>query len=186
MSEAAPRRATYDDVLASPPDVVAEVVQGVLHQTPRPALPHAVATSVLSGELEPTFGRGRGGPGGWVVLVEPEIHLGQDIVVPDVAAWRRQRLPELPDAPYLTLAPDWLCEVLSPSTRSFDRGEKLPLYSKTGITYVWLVEPLDKLVEVLRLDGETYRIEQTITGTAPQRMMPFDAIEFDVGALWAR
>jgi Uma2 family endonuclease len=178
--------ATYEDVLASPPHVVAEIVAGVLYQSPRPALPHAMAASVVGGELGPPFTRGRGGPGGWIILDEPEVHLGADIVVPDVGGWRRQTLPELPEAAYLTVRPDWVCEVSSPSTRAMDRGPKLEVYQRERVGHVWLIEPLDKLLEVLELDGDAYRIIQRVVGEAPARLKPFDAIEFDVAALWAR
>lgn len=186
MSERARATATYDDVLASPRHVVAEVIHGVLYQSPRPAMPHAAAASVVGEELGPPFKRGRGGPGGWMILDEPEIHLAADIVVPDVGGWRRERLPVLPETAFLSLAPDWVCEVASPSTRALDRGRKLDVYVREGVKHVWIVEPLDRYLEVLELDGATYRIVQRITGVDTARIVPFDAIEFDVAALWAR
>jgi Uma2 family endonuclease len=108
--------ATYADVLAAPDHVVAEILDGELHLSPRPAPRHAAASSGLGGALHGPFDRGRGGPGGWRILDEPELHLGADVVVPDLAGWRRTRLPRLPDEAYFTLAPDWICEVVSPST----------------------------------------------------------------------
>ena len=104
------RRATYQDVLDAPPHRVAEIVDGVLHVNPRPALPHALATSALEQSIGAPFQIGRGGPGGWWVIFEPELHLSDDILVPDLAGWRRARMPVFPDAPYATLAPDWVCE----------------------------------------------------------------------------
>ena len=182
------KRATYADVLAQPAHIVAEVVSGVLHTTPRPRLRHAAATSVLSEELGPPFKRGRGGPGGWMILYEPELHLGDepDILVPDLAGWRRERMPEMPDAPYATLAPDWICEVLSPSTEAFDRADKLPIYAREGVAHAWLLDPDVRTLEVLRLDGETYRLIRTWRGDAVVRAEPFDAIELELAALWAR
>lgn len=180
------RLATYEDVLASPPHVVAEMIDGVLHQSPRPGPLYAVAASALSEELGPPFKRGRGGPGGWMILREPEIHLGANVVVPDLGGWRRERMPEVPDAPYFTLTPDWVCEVLSPSTRALDRGSKLRVYAEHHVPHVWLVEPLDKLVEVLRLDGSSYRIVQSETGDAAVRLEPFDAIALELAVLWSR
>ncbi len=178
------RLATYDDVLAAPRHVVAELVEGVLHTHPRPRLKHAAATSALGEELGPPFRRGRGGPGGWIILFEPELHLGGDILVPDLAAWRRQRLPELPDEPYAELAPDWACEVLSKSTEAFDRSSKLPLYAREGVSHVWLVDPDVKTLEVFRLEGSNYLLVATYTADAKVRAEPFDAIELQLDLLW--
>ena len=186
LSEAAHRKATYRDVLAAPAHVVAELVHGVLHQSPRPALLHAQAATVLGEELGPPFKRGKGGPGGWIILDEPELHLDQDTIVPDLAGWRRTTLPELPDAPFLTVRPDWACEVASPSTRALDRGPKLEVYQREQVPHLWFVEPLDRFIEVLELDGETYRIVQRASDDQSARLRPFDAIELDVGALWQR
>jgi len=186
MNQPARRAATYDDVLQSPEHVVAELIEGVLYQSPRPASRHARASSIIGSELISPFDRGKGGPGGWIILDEPEIHLGPDIVVPDLAGWRRTTLPELPDVAFFELRPDWACEVASPSTRALDRGKKLAVYDRAGVAHVWLIEPHDQFLEVLELDGPTYRIVDRAEGTAARRLRPFDAIEFDVGALWAR
>ena len=124
--------------------------------------------------------------GGWVIVDEPELHLGEDIVVPDLTGWRRERMPQMPATASTTLAPDWLCEVLSPSTQKLDRGEKLPLYARERLAHVWLVDPLEQSLEVLRLDGETFRIVATFTADAKVRAEPFDAIELDLAVLWAR
>ncbi|HEY4160132.1 MAG TPA: Uma2 family endonuclease, partial [Polyangiaceae bacterium] len=155
MGSEAVRRATYEDVLAAPSHQVAEVLFGTLYTSPRPAMPHAQAASTLGEELGPPFKRGKGGPGGWIILDEPELHLGSepDIIVPDLGGWRRSTLPELPDAAYVTVAPDWVCEVLSPSTRRMDRTLKLPIYARERVQHAWLVDPIDQTVEVLRLDG---------------------------------
>lgn len=178
------RRATYADLQALPANVVGEIVRGVLYASPRPALPHTAAASALGEELGPPFKRGRGGPGGWIILDEPELHLGEDVIVPDLAGWRRERLPELPNAAFMTLAPDWVCEVSSPSTAKLDRAEKLPVYAREGVRHVWLVEPRQAMLEVLLLDGETYRIVGTHFENARVRAEPFDAIELDLMMLW--
>jgi len=180
------KRATYEDVLASPEHVIAEVIGGVLETQPRPATLHAQAAATLGEELGPPFKRGRGGPGGWVILGEPELHLHADIVVPDLAGWRRQHMPELPDAPYLELAPDWACEVLSPSTQAKDRSRKLPIYRREQVGHVWLVDPIAKTLEILRLDGDTYRLVGTHAENQTVRAEPFDAIELDLALLWLR
>lgn len=119
-------------------------------------------------------------------LDEPELHLGRAILVPDLAGWRRERLPELPDAPFLTVAPDWVCEVLSPSTEQFDRAEKLPLYARQGVAHAWLVNPDVRTLEVLRLDGATFRVISTHREGDKVRAEPFDAYELDLALLWAR
>ncbi len=188
MGAPAKRRATYEDVLAAPRHVVAEIVDGVLHTQPRPALPHARASTELGGQLTGPFGRGKGGPGGWVILDEPELHLGPepDIVVPDLAGWRRERMPRLPlDQAFLRLAPDWLCEVVSPSTQALDRGDKMDVYAREGVRHAWLVDPLAKLLEVWRLEGDKWLRLATSRGDALVRAEPFDAIELELGALWA-
>lgn len=146
-----------------------------------------VAASALAEELGLPFKRGRGGPGGRILLDEPELHLGADIVVPDLAGWRRARMPEVPiDLPYFVLAPDWVCEVLSPSTAAFDRGRKLAVDAREQVAHVWLVDPANQTLEVLRLDGETYRIVNVSGGEAAVRAEPFDAIELELRVLWAR
>lgn len=181
---AKPKGASYSDLERLPPHVVGELIGGVLHANPRPAIPHASAATALGEELGPPFRRGRGGPGGWLFLDEPELHLRDDVVVPDVAGWRRARLPSLPSSAFLTVAPDWLCEVLSPSTEAVDRGDKMPIYAREGVRHLWLVDPLLRTLEVFRLDGETYRVLATFREDARVRAEPFDAIELDLAALW--
>ena len=179
--------ASYEDILALPEHVVGEIVDGELHVSPRPAPRHAAAASALGEELGPPFKRGKGGPGGWIILWEPELHLAADVLVPDLAGWRRERMPEMPvDLPYFVLAPDWLCEVLSPSTAQLDRSLKLAAYAREHVGHVWIVDPVAQTLEVLRLDGDTYRIAQVAAGDAKVRAEPFDAIELELAILWAR
>ena len=183
-ADPAEKRATYQDVLDAPEGLVAEILGGELFTHPRPAGPHSEAASVLGMDIGGAFHRGRGGPGGWIILDEPEIHLGDDVLVPDLAGWRRERLPSVPDAPFLELAPDWACEVLSPSTALVDRRRKLPIYARKQVRHVWLVDPRAKSVEVSRLDGDGYRFVGASGGTDVVRLEPFDAIELELGALW--
>ncbi|WP_375767624.1 Uma2 family endonuclease [Archangium gephyra] len=175
-------RATYADLEALPEHVVGELIDGELYASPRPASPHTVAASVLGGRLVVAFHRG--GPGGWVVLDEPELHLGQDVLVPDLAGWRRERMPRVPSTAAFTLAPDWVCEVLSPSTARLDRTAKLPVYAREGIRHVWFVEPVARTLEVFRLEGTHYSPLATHTGTARVRAEPFEALELELAALW--
>ena len=187
MAHPVKRPASYEDILALPEHVVGEIVDGELHVSPRPAPRHAAAASALGEELGPPFKRSKGGPGGWFILFEPELHLAGDVLVPDLAGWRRERMPEMPvDLPYFVLAPDWLCEVLSPSTARLDRSKKLAAYSRERVGHVWIVDPIAQTLEVLRLDGDTYRIALVAGGDDKVRAEPFDAIELELAILWAR
>ena len=181
----APRRATYQDVLDAPAHQVAEIVEGTLHTHPRPAMPHARASWVLGGKIGDPFDYGSSGPGGWWLGFEPELHLGEDIVVPDLAGWRRERMPEYPETAYVTLAPDWVCEVLSASTRRLDLQEKRPIYAREGVGYLWLIDPADRTLEAFELrDGEWVLIG-CAKDDEPVSVRPFDAITFSLGDLWA-
>ena len=178
------RRATYQDVLDAPAHLVAEIVNGTLHTHPRPAAPHALASSALGGDLLNPFQFGRGGPGGWWILDEPELHLGEEVLVPDLAGWRRERMPEYPDTTYFTLAPDWVCEVLSASTRRLDLHEKRPTYASKGVGYLWLVDPMDRTLEALELHEGQWLLIATAKDEEPVSIRPFDAITFSLGDLW--
>ena len=177
--------ATYTDLEAVPAHLVAELLQGVLHTFPRPANPHGAAASLLGADLITPFGRGRGGPGGWHILHEPELHLGEDVLVPDLAGWRRERMPQIPRAPFFTLPPDWLCEVLSPSTATHDRLRTMPVYARAGVTWLWLLDPLARSLEVFHLlDRRRYAQEQTFVEGDVVRASPFDAIALELGGIW--
>ena len=178
------RRATYQDVLDAPAHRVAEIVDGTLYTHPRPAPPHALASSSLQGDLSNAFQFGRGGPGGWWIIFEPELHLGEDIVVPDLAGWRRERMTELPDTAYFTLAPDWVCEVLSVSTRKLDLHEKRPIYAREGVPCLWLVDPADRTLEAFELHDEQWLLIASAKDDEPVSIRPFDAITFSLGDLW--
>ncbi len=186
MAEPARRSATYDDLLALPENVTGEILDGELIVQPRPASPHAVAASILGVDLGGPFHRGRGGPGGWVILDEPELHLRDDVLVPDLAGWRRARMPVIPDAAAFDLAPDWVGEILSPTTARIDRVKKRPLYARERVRHLWLIDPSERTLEVFRLEGELYAVVATYEGDAPVRAEPFDAIELELGALWRR
>jgi Uma2 family endonuclease len=186
MADPAKRRATYEDVLAAPENMIAEIIDGELSLSPRPAKPHAAAATALGEELGPPFKRGRGGPGGWILLDEPELHLDDDVLVPDLGGWRRERMPVMTnDEPYFSLVPDWVCEVLSPGTEASDRARKLPIYARAEVAHVWLVDPLQRTLEVLRRQGHEWLIVLVATGEERVRAEPFDAIELELGVLWA-
>ena len=179
------KAATYQDLVQVPGHLIAEILDGELYATPRPALRHAHAASVLGVEIGGPFHRGRGGPGGWWILDEPELHLHADVVVPDLAGWRRGRLAALPDAPALTLAPDWVCEVVSPSTEGIDRGRKLAIYAREGVSHAWLVNPASQTLEVLALAEGRWVLLAAHTGAVMVRAEPFEAVDLDLSALWA-
>ena len=183
--DSSPRpRATYQDVLDAPPHRVAEIVDGVLHTHPRPAMLHALACSSLGNDLAGPFHFGRGGPGGWWIIFEPELHLGEDILVPDLAGWRRERMPAYPDAASCTLAPDWVCEVLSASTRKLDLHGKRPIYAREGVGHLWLVEPTDHTLEAFELRNGEWVPIATAKDDVPVRIRPFEAVTFSLGDLW--
>jgi Uma2 family endonuclease len=177
--------ATYEDLRAVPDHLVAEILNGDLYATPRPALPHARAASVLGASVTGPFDRGVGGPGGWWILDEPELHLRQDVIVPDLAGWRRERLPAIPVTAFLTLAPDWVSEIISASTETIDRVKKLAIYARESVGHVWLINPIARTLEVLQLDQGRWVLLSTHEGSALVRAAPFDAIELDLGALWS-
>lgn len=179
-----PKPATYQDVLDAPPHMVAEIINGTLHTQPRPAMPHARASSVMGGKISPPFDFGHEGPGGWWIIDEPELHLGDDILVPDLAGWCKETMPDYPDTAFFDLAPDWVCEVLSPSTRKVDLLEKRPIYGREGVNHLWLVDPIAKGLEAFELrDGEWVLIA-TLKDDDPVSVRPFDAITFSLGDLW--
>lgn len=178
----------YEAYLRVPAHQHAEIVHGTLYVMSRPAPKHASAASMLGVELGGPFQRGRGGPGGWWILDEPELQLvPKEPVVPDLAGWRLERMPQLPDTACFTLVPDWVCEVLSRSTEKLDRDEKLPYSAEHGVRHVWLIDPIDKRLEVYSLDATTKRWREVRIhhGDTTVRAEPFDAIELDLGALWA-
>jgi Uma2 family endonuclease len=184
MAETARKQATYDDLLKVPGHLVAEIVDGELFTNPRPASRHARASSGLGGKLVPPFDHGDGGPGGWWLVDEPELHLATDVLVPDLAGWRRERMPSYPDAAFFTLAPDWVCEVVSPSTGRLDPVRKMPKYAASQVAYLWLVDPLQKTLEVYQLETSRWLLLATYDGEARVRAEPFGAIEIDLTPLW--
>jgi len=178
------KRATYQDVLDAPPNRVAEVLGGALHTRPKPASPHLRAASRLGVRLGDPFDSDQGDPGGWWILDEPELHLSEDIVVPDLSGWRRENMPELADTPYFSQPPDWVCEVLSPSTRALDEGPKQQIYAREGVAHLWLVDPKARSLAAFALRGRRYALLRKLVGDADASLPPFDAITFSLADLW--
>jgi len=185
MVETARQFATYEDILNAPAHRVAEIVHGQLHTHPRPAPRHVQAHSSLCDELVSPYGKGRGGPGGWWILVEPELHLGPHVLVPDLAGWRRERMPRLPETAWFELAPDWVCEVLSPGTARLDRVEKLPIYAGSIVRHAWLVDPDIRTLEAYENQDGRWLLLKVFENDNPVSIAPFDAITFSLASLWA-
>lgn len=161
----------------------AEIVAGDLRVLPRPGPKHARAASRLDRRLGGQFDFDSDGPGGWVILVEPDVRLGDELRAPDLAGWRLDHYREPGRGPHV-IVPDWICEVLSPSTAQYDRAEKLPLYARHGVEHVWLIDPDAATLEVYRRQGELWLLVGAHAGQAKVFAEPFDAIELDLGALW--
>lgn len=186
QAQVLPRFSLYDQLLALPENQVGEIIGGQLHTQPRPAGPHAAAESVLNINLGPPFHFGRGGPGGWWILTEPEIHFVRDteIAVPDLAGWRRERMPNIPRDHRFEVAPDWVCEILSPSTAQKDRTLKLPLYARYGVAHAWLVDPLARTLEAFELQNGRWLLLGAIREDDPVCFPPFAAVTFSLADLW--
>jgi Uma2 family endonuclease len=176
--------ATYQDVLDAPEHMVAEVVEGDLYRSPRPGEPHAHAEMRLSILLGGPFGMGRGGPGGWVIYAEPELHLGDDILVPDLAGWRSERSPLARDKPYFTVVPDWICEIVLPGSARLDRVKKLPRYARNGVKHAWIIDPPAKSLEVYRSENGRWSIIAVHAGEEVVSVEPFEAVPLELALLW--
>ena len=178
------RLATYADLEAVPSHLVAEILFGTLVTHPRPAPPHGMSAGSLNIEVGGPFQKGRGGPGGWIFSPEPELHLGPHVVVPDLAGWRKERLPYMPKTAYIETPPDWVCEILSPSTENIDRGPKRRIYATYAVAHMWLLDPVARRLEAYELrDGQWVLIE-TFDGDDSVAAPPFGAVPFQLSALW--
>ena len=178
------KSATYQDIIDLPENQVGEIIAGELFAQPRPAPRHARASSLLGGKLTGPYDEGYGGPGGWWILDEPELHLGPHILVPDLAGWRRERLPTLPDMAWFELAPDWVCEVLSPGTAGKDRAKKMPRYALEGVPHIWLVDPDARTLEVYENTNGRWLLLGVYENDDAISVVPFEAISFKLGVLW--
>jgi Uma2 family endonuclease len=185
--QAAETYSLYDRLMDLPEGLTGEILNGQLHAQPRPSGPHMGVESALQIELGGPFDRGRGGPGGWRILVEPEIHFvrDQEVCVPDLAGWRRGRLPQLPRDQRFEVVPDWVCEILSPSTESKDRQIKMPIYARYGVGFVWLIDPLKQTLEAYVLEEGEWRRLGTWGGGETVAVPPFDAVQLALRDLWA-
>ncbi|HYC60616.1 MAG TPA: Uma2 family endonuclease [Thermoanaerobaculia bacterium] len=176
--------ATYEDLIRLPENMVGELIDGELYASPRPAGPHTLAASVLGGLFLPPFQLGVNGPGGWWILDEPELHLGRNVLVPDLAGWRKERMPEIPKNHIFSISPDWVCEVTSPSNGRIDRLKKMPLYARADVQYMWIVEPEQQTIEAFRLEGAGWFLLGTFGEEPTARIEPLADIEIDLTLLW--
>ena len=184
MNEPVRKIATYADLEAVPPHLVAEIIFGTLVTHPRPMPRHSTAQSALGAKLGNPFQFGEGGPGGWIFMTEPELHLGPHVVVPDVAAWRTERLPTLPETAWIEVVPDWVCEILSPSTERTDRGHKMAIYATYGVAHCWLLNPTTQHLEAYELRDGKWLLLETFDDSAEVNAAPFAAAPFALSVLW--
>jgi Uma2 family endonuclease len=180
-------RATYEDLMQAPHNVIAEIIDGELYGSPRPGIGHMRVSSMVVrdlGDFDHEPGDPDAPPEGWWILIEPELHLASDVLVPDVAGWRRDRLPRLPNVVGMTQPPDWVCEVLSPSTSRIDRTRKMAIYARESVGHLWLIDPAARMLEVYRLQGDRWLVASTHGGDDRVRAAPFDAVEIALPRWW--
>lgn len=185
MGQTAKRIATYEDLYSIPENMVGEIIDGELIVRPRPSPKHSRSSSVMGSEVLGPYQLGKGGPGGWWILDEVEVQLGKDILVPDLAGWKKERLPELPNnTNWIDIPPDWICEVLSPGTFRIDRIKKMPLYAEFGVAYFWLIDPVNRALEVFRLESGRWVVLGVHGEDDRVRAEPFQEVEIDLKNLW--
>ena len=185
MQDRVKHAATYADLEAVPPHLVAEILFGNLVTHPRPSTEHGAAATSLSDELVGPFQKGRGGPGGWIFIGEEEVHLGPHVTVPDIAGWRRERLPPgSGKTNVLEIPPDWICEILSPSTEKYDRGVKRNIYALYGVEYLWHVDPRVQCLETFTRSDKSWLLTGTFFDNDEVRAAPFAELAFKLGLLW--
>ena len=184
MAEPARKRATYADLEAVPPNLVAEIIYGALHTHPRPAPRHGAVAMALGVELGAHFQRRGGGPGGWIFMFDTEVKFGDDLLVPDIAGWRKERLPSLPTTNWMQVRPDWVCEATSPSTASRDKHFKRDIYARSGVPHYWIVDPRTRVLEVFQLVHGKWTLFGTFSSGSDVVAPPFEAHSFPMDVLW--
>jgi Uma2 family endonuclease len=184
VSEPAKKSASYGDLYTIPENMIGEIIDGELVATPRPSGEHSNAAFALSAEIGPAYRFGRGGPGGWIILYEPEIKFGDNILVPDFAGWRKERFPGWPQENWFTMVPDWICEILSPSTARNDRIKKMPIYARHEVQYLWLLDPRDRTLEIFRLKSGEWVKLAGFAENDKVKAEPFDEVQLELGNFW--
>lgn len=185
MPAPAKREAAYEDLFSIPENMTGEIINGELIVTPRPSRNHVYTASSLGGKLTPPYQFGEGnGPGGWIIVIEPEVGLGRNILVPDLAGWKRERFPVSEDHNWISVAPDWVCEVLSPGTAKMDKTNKVPIYAQYQVTHVWLIDPIAKTLDVFRLEAGKWVVVGLFVENDKIQVEPFQEVEIDLAVLW--
>lgn len=184
MLGSAKKRAVYEDLYNIPENMTGEIIGGEVIATPRPSRKHGYTSSALGNLIGPGYQFGRGGPGGWLFILEPEIRFGDDILVPDLAGWKRERFPIEEPHNWISTPPDWICEVLSPGTIRVDRVLKMPVYGRYSVPYVWLIDPIHKTLDVFGLESGRWVVLGLYVEKDSIRARPFEDIEFSLGDLW--
>ena len=184
MSLPKEKKAVYDDLYNLPENMTGEIIEGELHAHPRPHPRHANTITILGSELIPPYRFGSGGPGGWIILIEPELMLGKNLLVPDIAGWKQEKLPTPPEENWISVVPDWVCEILSPSTFRLDRTRKMDIYAKYKVPYLWLVDPMARLLETYQLQSGKWLVMKNYADAEKVRAEPFVEVEIDLARLW--
>ncbi|MFH0824641.1 MAG: Uma2 family endonuclease [Pseudomonadota bacterium] len=185
MSEPAKTRASYEDLYGIDENAIGQIIDGELIVSPRPSRGHAFAASMLTIGVGPAYGMGgTRGPGVWIILFEPEIKLSEDILVPDLAGWKEDRLPREEETNWISVSPDWVCEIISDSSIRVDRIRKTAIYAREGIPYFWVIDPRYHTLEVFRLESGRWTVLGTFADDDKVRAEPFQEVEIDLGRLW--
>ncbi len=184
MSEPAKKKATYEDLYGIPENMIGEIIDGELIVHPRPSRKHIYASSVLGGKINPSYQFGSGGPGGWIILDEPEVQLGEHTLVPDLAGWKMERFPVEEETNSITVAPDWVCEILSPGTVRTDKIQKMPIYARHAVGHFWLIDPIAMTMDVFKLGDSKWVLLGSFAENDKVRAEPFQEVEFNLGELW--
>ena len=184
MNATARTLATYADIEALPPNMTGQIIDGELFVSPRPALPHARTSSSLGAFINAAFDMALLGPGGWRIIDEPELHLSGSVLVPDIAGWRLSNWSDDIQTAAVAVTPDWICEVLSPSTEVFDRSRKLLTYARLGVRFAWLVHPVQHMVEVYALNDGAWVLITVEEGNAELCAVPFEAVSIPLERMW--
>ncbi|MFH1115419.1 MAG: Uma2 family endonuclease [Pseudomonadota bacterium] len=185
MAETAKTRASYEDLYGIDENAVGQIIDGELIVSPRPSRRHAFAASVLNAEVTSSHHLGGSrGPGGWIILFEPEIKMGEDILVPDLAGWKEDRLPWDEETNWISVPPDWVCEIVSESSIRVDRIKKMAIYAREGVPYYWVIDPRYRTLEVFRLESGRWLLLGTFADDDKVRAEPFEEVEIDLGRLW--